>query len=137
MGALLRAVLVLAVIVVAGFFLLGYWTGGGSGNRDVVGTGGVIDTDRARERGAELGERAASATAQVREAAGEVSLTTKIKAKMALDDMVKARAIDVTTDNGIVTITGTVNSAAERARALALAKETEGVVRVVDNLKVQ
>jgi hyperosmotically inducible protein len=137
MGALFRALLVLAVIVVVGFFLLGYWTGGGPGSRDVVGTGGVVDTDRARERGAELGERAASATAQVREAAGEVSLTTKIKAKMALDDMVKARAIDVTTDNGVVTISGTVDSAAERARALALAKETEGVVRVVDNLKVQ
>jgi hyperosmotically inducible protein len=137
MGALLRAVLVIAVLAFAAFFLLGYWTGGGSTSSDVVGTGGVIDTDRARQRGAELGERAASATAQMRETAGEVSLTTKIKAKMALDDVVKARAIDVTTDNGIVTLSGTVTSHAERDRAMALARETEGVVRVVDKIRVE
>jgi hypothetical protein len=137
MRALLRAVLVIVLLGLVGFFLLGYWTGGSSPTRDIIGTGGVIDTDRARERGAELGERAASATAEVRETAGEVSITTKIKAKMALDDLVKARAIDVTTENGVVTISGTVTSATERNRALTLARETEGVTRVVDNLRVR
>jgi osmotically-inducible protein OsmY len=135
MGPLIRVVLILIVLLVAGFFLLGYWTGGTG--RDVVGTDGVIDTDRARQRGAELGERAATATAQLREAANEASLTTKIKAKMALDDVVKARAIDVTTNGTVVAVSGTVNSPAERERALALAKETDGVTRVIDQLRVQ
>jgi osmotically-inducible protein OsmY len=95
-----------------------------------------VDVDKARERGAELGERAAVAAERVRAAVGDGSLTTKIKAKMALDDVVKARAIDVTTDGGVVTLRGVVHSAAERDRAVALARETVGVTRVVDRLQI-
>lgn len=134
MRALLRFVLVIIVLGFVGFLLLGYWAG--SNTRDVVGTNGVIDTDRARQRGAELGERAAQATADMRDAAAEAAITAKIKAKMTLDDTIKARSIDVTTDDGVVTISGRVESAAERQRALALARETEGVRNVVDRLTV-
>lgn len=59
-----------------------------------------------------------------------------IKAKMALDDSVKARAIDVTTTGSTVTLTGTVRSASERDRAVALARETAGVTAVVDRLEI-
>ena len=55
---------------------------------------------------------------------------------MALDDYVKARNISVDTDGTVVTLTGTVQSAQERERALRLAKETEGVTQVVDKLQV-
>ncbi len=89
-----------------------------------------------RERGAELAEKAAVATEKVTEAAHEAALTTKIKAKMALDDSVKARTIDVSTDGSTVTLSGTVGSVAEHDRALALAKETDGVSSVIDRLKV-
>ncbi len=54
-------------------------------------------------------------------------MTTKIMAKMALDDLVKARTIDVTTDGPIVTLSGRVHSEAERDRAVRIARETEGV----------
>jgi osmotically-inducible protein OsmY len=57
-------------------------------------------------------------------------------AKMALDDSVKARSIDVTTNGSTVTLTGTVETAAERDRALALARETEGVTNVINRLSV-
>ena len=63
--------------------------------------------------------------------AGEVlsdgAVTAKIKSKMALDDLVKARSIDVSTTKGIVTLRGTVASVAEHDRAVQLAKETMGV----------
>ena len=62
----------------------------------MVGTSGGIDIQKAREQGAELGEKAAAATAKVEQTVEEAAITTKIKAKMALDDSVKARAIDVT-----------------------------------------
>lgn len=135
--------IVIALVLVAGiaFLVLGYWAGSTLGPvrlstpDQTTGTTGV-DTQKARERGAELGEKAAVATEKVREAVGEASLTTKIKAKMALDDLVKARTIDVTTNDGIVTISGTVTSAAERDRALQLTRETEGVTRVIDQLRV-
>jgi hyperosmotically inducible protein len=89
---------------------------------------------RARERGAEIGERAAVATAKVEETINEAALSAKIKAKMALDDMVKARAINVTTHATTVTLSGVVESKAEHDRAVALARETAGVTDVVDDL---
>ena len=55
---------------------------------------------------------------------------------MALDDLVKARTIDVTTTHGVTTLSGHVTSAAERERALSLARETEGVERVIDRLRI-
>jgi hyperosmotically inducible protein len=69
-------------------------------------------------------------------AMADASLTTKIKAKMALDDLVKAAAIDVDTNGTTVTLSGTVRSEAEKTRALQLARETEGVTQVVDNLRL-
>jgi hyperosmotically inducible protein len=66
----------------------------------------------------------------------DATLTGKIKAKMALDDSVRSRSIDVSTDGSVVTLSGSVRSAAERQRAVALARETEGVTRVVDHLSV-
>ena len=48
---------------------------------------------------------------------------------MALDDSVKARAINVTTHGTTVTLSGTVDSNAERDRAMALARETDGVTK--------
>jgi hyperosmotically inducible protein len=99
-----------------------------------VGTAGTIDAQKARERGAELGEKAAIAGEKVKAAASDAATTTKIKAKMALDEIVKARAIDVSTNGSTVTVSGTVNSRAEHDRALLLARETAGVTAVVDRL---
>jgi hyperosmotically inducible periplasmic protein len=49
---------------------------------------------------------------------------------------VRARDIDVDTSNGLVTLSGVVRSAAERDRALRLARETEGVTEVQDRLRI-
>jgi osmotically-inducible protein OsmY len=56
---------------------------------------------------------------------------------MALDDHVQARNIDVSTSNGVVTLSGNVNSEAERQRALQLAKDTAGVRSVTDRLSIR
>jgi len=96
-----------------------------------------IDTAAARDAGATIGEKTAVAAARVGESIEEGSLTAKIKAKMVLDDLVKARAIDVTTDGTAVTLAGTVHSPEERERALALARETNGVTQVVDQLVIR
>jgi len=142
MRALLRLLLALIVIVVVGFLLLGAWTGSSITHwrtqpTTTVGTTGTIDTERARQRGAQVGEKAAEAANKVEAAAHDAALTTKIKAKMALDDTVKARAVDVSTDGSTVTLSGRVDSAAERDRAVTLARETDGVTRVVDNITIR
>jgi hyperosmotically inducible protein len=140
MRALFRLVLVLILLVGAGFLLLGYWTGSswnvGRGP-NIGGPGGAIDTEKARERGAEIGEQSARAAARLKEGVNEASLTAKIKAKMALDDTVKAREIGVSTAGSTVTVSGSVRTGAERTRALALARETEGVTNVIDRLELR
>jgi hyperosmotically inducible protein len=139
LGALLRAVVLIVVLVGAAAFLLGWWGSGRLNDRDTggaVGTSGV-DTDRAREVGAEVGERTAQAADQARRALTDGSLTAKIKAKMALDDTVKALDVDVDTNGSTVTISGTVDSQAQKDRILQLARETEGVKDVVDRVQVR
>jgi hyperosmotically inducible protein len=64
-------------------------------------------------------------------------ITSKIKASFAADPQVSALAIDVDTLNGVVSLTGVVNSEAERQRAIQLAQGTEGVKRVeTQNLRL-
>jgi len=56
---------------------------------------------------------------------------------MALDDLVKARTINVDTSGSVVTLSGTVESSQERERAVRIARETAGVTNVVDKLQVK
>src|SRR4030095_1477094 len=102
-----------------------------------VGASGPIDTGRARDVGAKIGEATAQAANQAKAAITPAAVTAKIKSKMALDDLVKARNIDVDTNGTVVTLTGVVGSEAERKRAVELAKETEGVTSVIDHLQVR
>ena len=134
---LLKLIVLVVVVLIVGAFLLGYDIRdfrGVDGPRDVVGTAG---TEKAREAGAEIGERTAAAADTARRAVNDGALTSKIKAKMALDDTVKAADIDVDTTGGVVTLTGRVSSDAERQRALALARETQGVSQVIDRLQLK
>ena len=63
-------------------------------------------------------------------------VTTKIKAKFAQDDVVKAHQINVTTREGVVTLTGEVDTMEARRQAVRLARDTAGVANVVDELRV-
>src|SRR6185437_8203571 len=138
--ALLRLVIVLIVLVAAAAFFLGYWGSNrlrpGTSAAPTVGTSGHVDTERAREAGARVGEKTAEAANKAGEILADGALTAKIKSKMALDDTVRARSIDVTTTHHVVTVAGHVRSEAERTRALQLARETAGVTQVIDHLAV-
>jgi hyperosmotically inducible protein len=147
-GAIVRTVVILVVLVAAAAFLLGWWGSGrfGDDRRETVGTTGTpapatpsaeTTREKAREVGAEVGERTAVAADQAKRALNEGSLTAKIKAKMALDDSVKALNIDVDTTGSVVTLSGYVGSDAQRQRALLLARETAGVTQVVDRLQIK
>ena len=153
--ALLRLVLLIVVLVGVGAFVLGWWGGRRDIDepRDVVGTAGVEERARqagdqakaagselardTKEAGKEVAQKTAVAADQARRTLSEGSLTAKIKAKMALDDTVKALNLDVDTTGSVVTISGTVATEAERTRAVQLAKETEGVTQVVDRIQVR
>lgn len=136
-GALLKLVLVVVIVAVAAAFFLGYKLSDSGIDTPVSATVPTVDTAKARETGARIGETVATGAARAEQALTQGSLTAKIKAKMALDETVKALTIDVDTRDGVVTLSGSVNSPAEHARALQLARETEGVTSVVDRLVVK
>jgi hyperosmotically inducible protein len=69
-------------------------------------------------------------------AESDPGLTTKVKTQLAADDQVKALKIDVDTKDRVVTLKGTVQSPAEEARALEIARATKGVASVVDEISV-
>ena len=145
MLALLRFLVIVVVLLVVGSFLMGYWGGqrislGGPQRVETRADRRAETSDnvaRARERGAEIGEKTAVATSEVKETVEEAAVTAKIKAKMTLDDLVKARTISVTTHGNAVTLSGTVQSTAEHDRAMSLARETAGVKVVIDELHVR
>lgn len=65
-------------------------------------------------------------------------ITTKIKTKLASEHLGSAAHIKVDTDkNGIVWLSGTANSQEEVNQAVAIARNTEGVKSVNNELKVQ
>jgi osmotically-inducible protein OsmY len=135
--SILRLLIAVVLIVVLGAFVMGYLSNRSSGAVSLPSRAERSDTvARAREGAAQIGEKAGTAANTVSATLEEAALTTKIKAKMALDDVVKARSIDVTTRGTTVTLTGVVESKAEHDRAMALARETAGVTDVVDNMKM-
>ena len=141
--ALLRLVLIVIVIAAAAAFFMGYRFGdyrnGSTSERPVAttGSGPAIDTTKARQTGAAIGEKVAESANRAEHALGDGALTAKIKSKMALDDSVKSLNIDVDTNAGVVTLSGTVRSQAEKTRALQLARETSGVKSVEDRLVIR
>ena len=66
----------------------------------------------------------------------DTGITTAVKSKMAADDTVKASEINVDTNHHVVTLNGTVGSQAEKERAEAIARNTDGVNSVVNDLTV-
>jgi len=77
----------------------------------------------------------ASASCERRDVA-DSAITTKVKSKLALDTETSALKIDVDTNGGVVTLTGAVQTQAEKAEAERISRNTEGVIRVVNNITV-
>jgi hyperosmotically inducible protein len=92
--------------------------------------------DRADDKADRAQKKAGDATERSGEVLTDAAITTAVKSKFLADSDVSGMKIDVDTNNGVVTLHGTVPSAAEKRRAVQIAKETDGVKSVKDNLKV-
>jgi hyperosmotically inducible protein len=66
----------------------------------------------------------------------DAGITTNVKSKLVADDLVKARQINVDTQDKVVTLTGEVRTEAEESRALEIARATDGVRDVIDQINV-
>jgi hyperosmotically inducible protein len=69
--------------------------------------------------------------------ASDAWLTTKVKTKFAGENLLDKSDLHVDTDSsGVVTLTGTAPSETARARAVEVARTTDGVRKVVDKIVV-
>lgn len=67
----------------------------------------------------------------------DATITAAVKTKLIGDETVKARNINVDTYNGVVQLSGFVESRVEASQAIALAEEVEGVKSVKDDLRLR
>jgi hyperosmotically inducible protein len=66
----------------------------------------------------------------------DAAITAKVKAKLAADGDINPFNIDVDTNEGVVTLQGRVSKEEARTKAEQLARDTEGVRRVINLVKV-
>src|SRR5207245_6929984 len=76
-GSTMRALFLTLLIIVGAFVAYAYWGGNANWRSRFpdrsVGTSGTLDVQKARERGAELGDKAAAAANKVQETVGEAA----------------------------------------------------------------
>ena len=70
------------------------------------------------------------------EVTDDLTIHTVVKTRLLRDDDVRGLRINVDVNKGVVTLSGTIRSEAERQRAVEVATGIPNVVRVVDNLVV-
>lgn len=92
----------------------------------------TVDPDEDRS----LGERMKSGMSKTGEKISDAWITTKVNWFFVGEDSLKGSRINVDTKDNVVTLKGTVTNQAGKARAVALAKQTEGVKDVVDQLTI-
>jgi len=66
----------------------------------------------------------------------DAAITAKVKAKLAADGDINPFNIDVDTNEGVVTLQGRVAKDDARTKAEQLARDTDGVTRVINLIKV-
>jgi len=92
--------------------------------------------EKTKDAAVKTGEATKDAAAAAGEAITDTWITTKLKADFVNEDTLKGSNINVDTTNYVVTLKGTVTSAAGKARAAEIAKTTKGVKSVVNTLVI-
>ena len=72
-----------------------------------------------------------------RRSASDTTINTAVKNKLAADPTTSAARINVDTSNGVVTLSGKVPTAAEKSEAERIARNTQGVTQVVNNISTE
>jgi len=101
----------------------------GSGPAETVGK----NVDQAAQTAGNAVDKAATNTGQ---ALSDTAITSKVKAAILAEPGLKVLQVNVETTNGMVTLTGTVNSQRNSDKAVAIAGNVEGVKGVSNRLTV-
>jgi hyperosmotically inducible protein len=96
----------------------------------------VKGAEKTKDAAVKVGEKTKDVAGTTGEAITDAWITTKLKADFVNEDTLKGSDINVDTNNHVVTLKGTVESAAGKARAAEIAKTTKGVKSVINTLTI-
>lgn len=92
--------------------------------------------DQIARTGTVVREKAKSAGQSIAGAAANAKTTATIKTKLVTEPGLPSMSINVDTTDGLVTLSGKVESHEQVARAVKLALETDGVHKVISTLQI-
>jgi osmotically-inducible protein OsmY len=97
----------------------------------------VVQTKDAVVKGAKVvGTKTKDGVSKTGEVMTDGWITTRVNSRFVNENLLKGSDINVDTDKHVVTLKGTVTTAAGRSKAGVVAKGTEGVQRVVNQLTI-
>jgi osmotically-inducible protein OsmY len=103
---------------------------------DAAGAAAGRAADKAGDAASKAADQVSASAHDAKANLTDAGLTAKVKTRLGTDNRVHATDINVDTNNRVVTLKGNVASDAERKAAVDVARGTEGVSDVVDQLKV-
>lgn len=101
----------------------------------VKGTAGAVG-EKTKDGAEKVADKSKEGLSKAGEKITDTWITGRVSAKFVNEDLLHDSNIDVDSKDHVVTLKGTVLSAAGRRRAVEIAKSVEGVRRVVDNLTI-
>jgi hyperosmotically inducible periplasmic protein len=96
----------------------------------------VKGAEKTKDAAEKVGEKTKEVAGTTGEVITDAWITTKLNADFVNEETLKGSDINVDTKDHVVTLKGTVMSAAGKARAAEIAKTTKGVTRVVNTLTI-
>jgi hyperosmotically inducible protein len=114
-------------------------------NNGVATLTGTVDTQTEKSNAARLAlvsgivgvdNRLDVGSTGVRQAVSDSGLTAKVKGKLVEDETTRFSDVSVTTNNGVVTLTGSVADQEALTQALDIARSAQGVTRVENDLTI-
>jgi len=92
--------------------------------------------EKSKEGASKAADKSAQGLSKAGEAITDTYIKTRVHSKFLDEDLLKGSDISVDVNDHVVTLSGTVPTAAGRARAIEEAKKVEGVHQVIDRLTI-
>jgi hyperosmotically inducible protein len=136
MKTTVNVVAILAVLAMAPVALSARSATAPQGAGETIKKGATKTKDGVVKGAKVVGTKTKDGVSKTGEVMTDAWITSRVSARFVNEDTLKNSDINVDTNDHIVTLEGTVPTAAGRARAGVVARQTEGVRRVVNNLIV-
>jgi hyperosmotically inducible periplasmic protein len=98
--------------------------------------GAVVVAEKTKDGAVVVAEKTKEGASKVGSEITDAWILSRVKSRFVGEDVLKGHDINVDCDQKVVTLRGTVPTAAARARAMEIARATEGVQKVNDQLTI-